>query len=141
MIILDTNIVSEVMRQAPAVQVVAWLNKQDSALLYLTAITIGELVFGLQILSDGRRRQRLESSLGRILQEAFVGRVLAYDERAALHYGRLMAARRKRGRPMSIADACIASIALAEGFVVATRNVAVFDDCGIELIDPFRHPA
>jgi predicted nucleic acid-binding protein len=92
MVILDTNIVSEMMRVAPAPAVVAWLNHQDASQLFLTAVTIGEIRYGLRVLPPGRRRQGLEEGFERILAAAFTGRVLPFDEAAANRYGELMGA-------------------------------------------------
>lgn len=138
MIILDTNVVSEMMRAMPAPAVVAWLNEQDAAALFLTAVTIGEIRFGLRALPEGKRRRSLEEGFERILAEAFAGRVLAFDEAAAHHYGEVMGRRKEIGRPMDILDGQIASIARSKGYSVATRNVQDFLECGIEIVNPFE---
>lgn len=138
MIILDTNVVSEVMRATPAPAVVTWLNEQDAALLFLTAITIGEIRFGLRVLPEGKRRRSLEEGFERILGEAFAGRILAFDEAAAHCYGEVMGRRKEIGRPLDILDAQIASIARSNGYSVATRNVQDFVECGVEIINPFE---
>ncbi len=138
MIILDTNVVSEMMRAAPTPAVVSWLNGQDAALLFLTAVTVGEIRFGLRVLPVGKRRQSLEEGFERILAEAFAGRILAFDEAAAHYYGEIMGRRREIGHPLGIPDAQIASIARSIGCSVATRNVQDFTECGIEIINPFE---
>lgn len=137
MIVLDTNIVAEMMREAPAPQVVAWLNDQETSSLLLTTITLGEIAYGLWVLPQGRRRRRLEEGFARILAEAFVGRILPLDEEAAHRYGEVMGRRQKMGRPLAVLDGQIAAIAWAHGHAVATRNVRDFVDCGVEVIDPF----
>jgi len=137
MIIVDTNIVTEVMKDSPTHAVVSWLNDQETSTLFLTSITIGEVRYGLRIMPQGRRRLRLEQGFERILAEAFAGRVLPFDEEAARHYGDVMGRRKEIGRPVGVLDGQIASIARANGCAVATRNVKHFVECGIEIINPF----
>lgn len=137
MILLDTNVVSEVMKSRPEAAVVAWLNGQHSEKLFVSAITIGEIAYGLRILPDGKRRSDLGQRFERFVAQAFDQRVLAYDEMAARIYGELMGDRRERGRPISISDGQIAAIARLNHLAVATRNVADFEDCGIDLVNPF----
>ena len=137
MILVDTNVVSEAMKASPTVAVFDWLNAQDSAQLYVSAVTIGEIEYGLRILPDGKRRRDLRECFNRYIARAFPSRILTYDEAAARVYGRLMGARRAIGRPMSLPDGQIAAIAAAHRFAIATRNVKDFEECGIELINPF----
>jgi predicted nucleic acid-binding protein len=113
MIIVDTNVVAEVMKPSPTPEVVAWLNDQDASVLFLTTITIGEIGYGLEILPQGKRRLQLEQGFERVLAEAFVGRILGFDEEAARHYAVIMGRRRAVGRPLSVLDGQIASIARA----------------------------
>ena len=138
MILLDTNIVSEVMKTRPAKAVVAWLNAQASEQLYVSAITIGEIAYGLRILPDGRRRTGLRERFERFVALAFDQRVLNYDEPAARIYGELMGNRKELGLPMSIPDGQIAAIARCGHLTVATRNVPDFENCGIEVVNPFE---
>jgi len=138
MIIVDTNVVAEVMRASPAQEVVSWLNDQDAATLFLTTITIGEIGYGLEILPRGKRRLQLEQGFERVVAEAFAGRILAFDEEAARHYGVVMGRRKEIGRPLGVLDGQIASIARASGFAVATRNARDFDEVGVEVINPFE---
>lgn len=138
MIIVDTNVVAEMMKPSPDLSVVSWLNDQESAMLFLTTVTLGEIGYGLEILPRGRRRLHLEQGFERVIAEAFAGRILAFDEEAARHYGVIMGRRRAIGRPLSIQDGQIASIARARGFAVATRNVRDFVECGVEVINPFE---
>ncbi|HWM89477.1 MAG TPA: type II toxin-antitoxin system VapC family toxin [Thermoanaerobaculia bacterium] len=137
MIVLDTNVVSEMMRATPAPNVVAWLNGQDVSLLFLTAVTVGEVRYGLRALPQGKRRRFLEEGFERILAEAFAGRILAFDEAAARRYGEIMGQRKETGRPLAILDGQIASIAWSNGCSVASRNVQDFMECGVEVINPF----
>lgn len=138
MIVLDTNVVAEMMREAPAPRVVAWLNDQETSSLFLTTVTLGEIAYGLWILPQGRRRRRLEAGFARILAEAFASRILPLDEEAAQRYGEVMARRRKTGRPLAALNGQIAAIAWARGHAIATRNVRDFVDCGVEVINPFE---
>ena len=139
MILLDTNVVSEVMKTRPAEAVVTWLNGQDSEKLYVSAITIGEIAYGLRILPDGRRRTGLRDRFERFVTLAFDQRVLDYDGPAARIYGELMGDRKELGLPMSVPDGQIAAIARCAHLTVATRNVLDFENCGIEVIDPFEY--
>ncbi|MEA3276538.1 MAG: type II toxin-antitoxin system VapC family toxin [Pseudomonadota bacterium] len=137
MIVLDTNIVSEFMTSPPAAPVLAWLNAQDAAHLYLTTISIAEISFGLRVMLDGRRRPLLADRFEQFLATAFESRILSFDRDAARAYGEIRADRREQGRPMSNFDGQIAAIAKTRGFSVATRNIEDFEDCGLELINPF----
>ena len=138
MILLDTNVVSEVMKTRPAEAVVAWLNGQDSEKLHVSAITIGEIAYGLRILPDGKRRSGLRERFERFVTLAFDQRVLAYDESAARIYGDLMGDRKELGLPMSVPDGQIAAIARLNHLAVATRNVFDFEHCGIDVLNPFE---
>src|SRR4051794_19132405 len=100
MLVLDTNVVAEMMKETPEPAVVAWLNDQRAATLFLTTITIGEISFGLRILPQGRRRRLLEEGFERVLAEGFAGRILDFSEAAALTYGEVMERRREIGRPL-----------------------------------------
>jgi len=138
MILLDTNVVSEVMKTQPAEAVIAWLNGQDSERLYVSAITIGEITYGLRILPDGKRRSGLRERFERFVVLAFDQRVLTYDESAARVYGDLMGDRKDLGLPMSVPDGQIAAIARLNHLAVATRNVLDFEHCGIDVLNPFE---
>lgn len=123
MIVLDTNVMSEMMKAAPASAVLSWMNDQDASRLFLTAVTGGEIRYGLRVLPQGKRRRALEEGFERILSEAFAGRMLAFDEAAAHRYGEVMGRRQEMGRPLAILDGQIAAIAWSNGCSVATRNV------------------
>ena len=137
MILLDTNVVSEVMRARPAEAVITWLNGQNSEKFYVSSITIGEISYGLRILPDGKRRSGLRERFERFVALAFDQRVLAYDESAARIYGDLMGDRKELGLPMSVPDGQIAAIARVNHLAVATRNVVDFKNCGIDVVNPF----
>lgn len=137
MILLDTNVISEVMKPEPDVNLVEWLNATASSSLFVSSVTIAEVHFGLELLPDGGRRIDLESRFARLLSQGFESRILSFDAAAALIYGTLMAHRRSAGKPLASLDGQIASIARAHGFAVATRNTSHFTDCGVELVNPF----
>ena len=130
MILVDTNVISEIMKGAPSEVVLDWLNDQKSTDLYISAITIGEIEYGLRILPTGKRQVQLKDRFERFVALAFAQRILAFDEPAAR-------SRKEIGRPMSVTDGQIAATARARGLAVATRNTSDFVDCGIDLIDPF----
>jgi len=138
MILLDTNVVSEVMKTRPSDAVVAWLNEQASEKLFVSAITIGEIAYGLRILPDGKRRSGLRERFERFVAVAFDQRVLAYDESAAQIYAELMGDRKELGLPISVPDGQIAAIARVNHLAVATRNVLDFEHCGIDVLNPFE---
>lgn len=138
MIILDTNVISETQKKAPAGAVMDWLDAQDATNLYISTITAAELVFGVQSMPEGRRRDGLTKAVSAILKEDFAGRLLPFDEAAAWVYGERVAAARKRGYAISIADGQIAAIALSRpGAMVATRDRTPFIALGAEVLDPW----
>ena len=137
MIILDTNVVSEFMTSPPASAVLDWLNAQETTSLFLTTITIAEIGFGLRIMPKGRRRDLLTERFEQFVTTAFEQRILSFDEDAARVYGEVLGYRREIGRPISSLDGQIAAIARSRGFSVATRNIKDFEDCQVDLINPF----
>ena len=137
MILLDTNVVSELMLPEPHPGVASWLAAQDAANVFLSVISEAELRYGVAILPSGARRNRLATELDNMLGEDFRGRVLPFDRDAASAYAMIGAARRAAGRPISHADCLIAAIARARGASVASRNDADFKHCGIEVINPW----
>ena len=137
MIIIDTNVVSELMRLAPEPAVMAWFSGQSSTELFLTAISEAELRAGAAILPAGRRRDRLAAEVDAVVGQDFAGRVLPFDSAAARAYAVITASRRSVGRPILEADCQIAAIARARNAAVATRNGADFEHCGLTLIDPW----
>ncbi|CAN5121492.1 type II toxin-antitoxin system VapC family toxin [soil metagenome] len=137
MIVLDTNIVSEAMRTQPDTSVASWLASRPSSSLFITTVTQAELLYGVALLPDGKRRRGLEEAVRMIVRDEFRGRVLPFDGPAAEQYATIAAGRRSRGKPISVFDAQIAAIARAKGAHVATRNLEDFDDCGINLLNPW----
>jgi len=138
MILIDTNIVSEVMRPSPASTVVNWLNNQDSQRLYLSVISITEIGYGLRLLPNGSRRHQLSERFDHFVEAAFGQRVLNFDQKAAHAYADIMGHRKEIGRPMSVPDGQIAAVARAHGFAVATRNAKDFEMCDLQIINPFE---
>jgi toxin FitB len=136
MIVLDTNVLSEEMRVQPDPKVHAWLRRQDPVLLFTTAVTEAELIYGVAVLPDGARKAALTLAVGGILS-LFAGRVLPFDRAAAAELPAVLVTRRRLGRPIMAHDAQIAAIARACGMAVATRDMADFADCGITLINPW----
>jgi predicted nucleic acid-binding protein len=136
MIILDTNVVSELLRPVPSLSVETWLAAQDGAEVYFTAVSETELRRGVAILPAGRRRDALADAVESILTEDFRERILPFDSAAAQSYAVIAAARRATGQPISQFGCQIAAIARAQSAAVATRNMGDFEGCGIEVIDP-----
>jgi predicted nucleic acid-binding protein len=141
MIILDTNVVSELLRPAPSPAVEAWLAAQDGATVFFTAIGEAELRLGAAILPTGRRRTSLAEAIDAVLEEDFRGRILPFDTTAAQAYAAIAATRRAAGRPISQFDCQIAAIARIRQAVLATRNTVDYEECGIEVINPWQHVA
>ena len=137
MILIDTNVVSELMQPVPSTRVLQWLNLQPSREIWLCSVVAGELLFGLARLPEGVRKQQLTRTLSLMLSEDFQDRVLAYDLEAAVVYADLVANRESQGRPMSLADAQIASICLTHQASFATRNTKDFEGLGLTLINPW----
>jgi hypothetical protein len=137
-ILLDTNVLSELMRPSPAASVVRWIAAWPVASLFICTITEAELRYGLALTPPGRRRDALLAQASAMLAEDFAGRILPFDSPAASAYAGIAAERRQAGRPISQADAQIAAIALSRGAALATRNTGDFLNCGVTLIDPWN---
>lgn len=136
MIVLDTNVLSELMRAEADAGVLSWLARQPSASLFTTALSEAEVRMGLALLPAGKRRSALQSAADGLFED-FGPRVLPFDSDAAVAYATIGAARRKAGRPITVIDAQIAAIARARGATLATRNVKNFSGCSIILVDPW----
>ncbi|MFT3887068.1 MAG: PIN domain-containing protein [Arachnia sp.] len=137
MIVLDTNVLSEAMRPAPDPVVQGWLNDQVLESLYLSSVTLAELLFGVGTLPAGARKERLMQALDGLLA-LFPGRVLPFDQDAARRYAEMAAAARAAGRPLAMANGYVAATAAAHGFAVATRNPRDFVETRVQLIDPWH---
>jgi toxin FitB len=136
-IVLDTNVVSEMLRPSPSVKVLEWTLAESPIALFITAITEAELLYGIARLPEGRRRTALEGLVLPVLDEDFAGRILPFDSAAAREFADIAAERRRIGKPISEPDARIAAIARSRGAVLATRNISDFTDCGLTLINPW----
>jgi predicted nucleic acid-binding protein len=139
MIVLDTNVISELMRPVPHPVVLAWIAEQPRATLYTTSVNQAEILYGIEALSDGRRRRALADAATAMFVDDFAGRVLSFGADAARHYAVIVAMRRKSGNPIEAFDALIAATARAAGAGVATRDMTGFDECGVAVIDPWQH--
>ena len=139
MIILDTNVVSELMRPNPNSNVMDWVASQVAPDLYLSTVSEAELLYGVEILPPGGRRDRLLEEVEGMLREDFDGRILVFDSAAAQTYAVIAAARRAAGRRINHADCQIAAIARCRGASVATRDVDDFEGSGIEVINPWAN--
>lgn len=137
MILLDTNVVSEAMKPEPNETVRAWLDEQAAETLYLSSVTVAELMFGIGALPDGKRKGKLTEALEGVM-ELFADRILPFDTGAARHYAELAVKARAAGKGFPTPDGYIAAIAASRGFVVATRDTSAFDAAGLKVIDPWK---
>lgn len=138
MIVLDTNVVSELTRRSPAPGVLSWLDGLGAAEVAITAITAAELLYGVARLPSGRRKEELAAAVDGLLDDDFRGRVLSFGEPAARRYADVVSARELLGRPIGVADAQIAAICRAVDATLATRNIGDFEETGVELINPWE---
>jgi predicted nucleic acid-binding protein len=136
-IVLDTNVVSALMRGEPDPVVVSWLDGLPPESIWTTSVTIFEIRLGLEILAEGQRRRQLEEAFAKALEEDFEGRVLPFDQVAAQGAGRIAAERRRAGRTVEIRDIQIAGIVSIRKATLATRNTRHFEGCGLVLVDPW----
>jgi predicted nucleic acid-binding protein len=137
MIILDTNVLSELLRPVPETRVMVWLDAQPRASLFTSAVTQGEILYGIRLISEGQRRKKLWEAAIAIFAEDFLGRVLTFDGEAANHYADIAASRRAAGRPISQFDAVIAAITRSRGAILASRNAKDFEGCDIVVVNPW----
>ena len=137
MIILDTNVLSALMRERPDAEVVAWLDRQPPESVWITSITVFESRLGLALLPEGRRRRRLEAAFDQLLNEDLDNRVLAFDSTAATEAARLAAERQRAGRTVDVRDTQIAGITLARRATLATRNRRHFADLTVPVVSPW----
>ena len=138
MTILDTNVLSELMRPIPSSRVVAWVAKQPTTELFTTSITEAEIFYGIELLTRGKRREGLLAAAEAVFAEDLAGRIFGFDSDAARVFSKFAAHRRTLGRPISHADAQIAAISQMRGAKLASGNVADFADCGLDLVDPWN---
>jgi predicted nucleic acid-binding protein len=138
MIVLDTNVLSEVMRPNPSREVLEWIDSQSGDEVFTTAITVAEIYYGIELLPRGKRRNSLLAAAEAIFNGDFLDRALAFNAEAARIFSRIYARRRAAGHPITQSDAQIAATVELHGATLATRNVADFEGCGIRLFNPWQ---
>lgn len=138
MILLDTNVVSELMRREPELTVVRWLDAQPATSVWISSITVLEIEFGLLTLPESRRRELMKAAFKQILQEKIDWRVAPFDKEAGFHAAALMAARKSDGRSGDMRDTMIAGIVVSTGAIFATRNTSHFADLPGKVINPWK---
>lgn len=136
MIVLDTDVMSEAIKPAPAPAVRAWLNNQVAETLYLSSVTVAELLFGIGALPAGKRKELLTHALDGVMT-LFLDRILPFDSDAARHYASLAVSARSAGRGFPTPDGYIAAIAVSRGFIVASRDTAPYEAAGVTVINPW----
>ena len=136
MILLDTNVISELMRTEPSELILAWFKSNSNEQLVLSSITEAELLRGITILPEGRLKAFKSKLLSEFLRIDFANLILPFESQAANHYAEIFASRKTFGRPISTFDCMIAAIAKANGCKLATRNISDFEQCGLEIINP-----
>jgi predicted nucleic acid-binding protein len=137
MIILDTNVLSALMRPSPDAEVIRWLNNQPRTSIWTSSVTIFEIEFGLQTMPAGKRQSAMAASFRSWLEDIVQGRIANYDSSAAICAAELAAVRQKRGRPGELRDTMIAGIVLASHATLATRNVKHFEDIAASVVNPW----
>ncbi|VWB86058.1 type II toxin-antitoxin system VapC family toxin [Burkholderia lata] len=137
MILVDTNVMSEPLRREPSAAVIEWLDAQNVETLFLAAISLGEMRFGVAALPEGRRRDWLHQSIEQRVVPLFRGRILPFDDAASKAYASIRARARALGSAIAPADVFIAATAEANGLIIATRDVAPFEAVGLRVIDPW----
>ncbi|MGE8496936.1 MAG: type II toxin-antitoxin system VapC family toxin [Pseudomonas sp.] len=138
MILLDTNVLSELMRATPDQQVLSWVDAQPASGLVICAITVAEILYGIARMPDGKRKQGLLDRATEMFEQDFAGSILPFDTQAAEHYAELAADAESRGRSVDMADLQIAAIGRLHGAVIATRNTRHFEGLGASLINPWN---
>lgn len=136
MIVLDTHVVSETLKPQPNPTVLAWLDAQLAETLHISAVTVAELLFGVAVLPDGKRRDRLATAIAGLVA-LYQGRVLSFDFEAAQTYATVAATARARARGFPIPDGYIAATAASRRFIVASRDASAFEACGLQAINPW----
>jgi len=138
MIILDTNVVSELMRSAPEPHVLHWLGSHAAEDLHVSAVTVGEILYGIELIVAARRRDVVRAAAEKMFETVFSDRILTFEDRAARAFSQIASSRRRQGKPMSEFDAQIAAITRVHAATLATRNPFVFEACGIRLVNPWQ---
>jgi predicted nucleic acid-binding protein len=138
MLVLDTNVISEIMKATPSPRVMEWWSQQQSGELFTTTVTVAEILYGIEILPKGRRRDSLRAEAEMVFTQDFAGRILPFDEEAARVFPEIAAARRAEGRPIAELDAQIAAVARSRHAMLATRNMGDFEGCRVRLVNPWQ---
>jgi predicted nucleic acid-binding protein len=138
MLILDTNVISGIMQLLPSSRVLEWWSRHETEELFTSTVTVAEILYGIELLPRGKRRDRLLAGAEAMFAQDFAGRILPFDEEAARAFLPIAAGRSARGRPMPEFDAQIAAIVRSRNAILATRNVADFEGCGIRLVNPWQ---
>ena len=138
MVILDTNVISEAMSATPSTRVLDWLAQQQSAELFTTTVTLAEILYGIELLPQGKRRAAFLAGADKMFSKVLLGHILPFDEEAARAFAEIAAARRSQGRPIAEFDAQMAAIASSRRATLATRNTQDFEGCGVRLENPWQ---
>lgn len=138
MIVLDTNVVSELMRSSPDSRVLHWFSAQSADDLHITAITMSEILYGIELISTARRREIVRAAAEKMFEAVFADRVLTFEDRAARAFSQIASSRRRQGKPMADFDAQIAAITRVHAATLATKNPYVFEGCGVRLVNPWE---
>jgi hypothetical protein len=138
MLILDTNVISEIMQPSPSPRVLDWWSQQQTGELFTSTVSMAEILYGIELLPKGKRRDRLLAEAEAMFNEDFAGCILPFDEDAARAFAEIAAARRTQGRPIAEFDAQIAAIARTRRAALATRNTTDFEGCGVRLVNPWQ---
>jgi predicted nucleic acid-binding protein len=137
MLILDTNVISEIMQALPSPRVQEWWSQQQAGELFTSTVTVAEILYGIELLPRGKRRDRLLAEAEAMFSQDFAGRILPFDEEAARAFPGIAAGRRVKGSPIAALDAQIAAIARSHRAILATRNTTDFEGCGVRLVNPW----
>jgi toxin FitB len=138
MLVLDTNVISEIMKASPSPRVMEWWAQQQSGELFTTTVTVAEILYGIEILPRGKRRDSLRAEAEGVFTQDLAGRILPFDEEAAHAFPEIASGRRAQGHPIAEFDAQIAAIARSRRAILATRNTADFEGCGVHLVNPWQ---
>ena len=138
MIVLDTNVVSELMRSSPDSRVLHWFSSQSADDLHITAITMSEILYGIELISTARRRETVRAAAEKMFEIVFSDRILPFEDRAARAFSQIASSRRRQVKPMNDFDAQIAAITRVHAATLATKNPYVFEGCGVRLVNPWE---
>jgi len=138
MIVLDTNVVSELMRSSADSRVLHWFSSQSADDLHITAITMSEILYGIELISTARRRETVRAAAEKMFEAVFADRILTFEDRAARAFSQIASSRRRQGKPMADFDAQIAAITRVHSATLATKNPYAFEGCGVRLVNPWE---